>query len=88
MGRIPKLELEEIVSSDVFRRMRQLQLVDETELRNLTIREEYENLRNKYYSQPKAFEVLREKFCLSDATIRKILYTFTAKKNNTPLVFK
>lgn len=88
MGRIPKLELEEMVSSDVFRRMRQLQLVDEIELRNLTIREEYSILRSKYYTQPRAFELLTEKYSLSRTALRKILYQFNEKKTKIPLVFK
>ncbi len=88
MGRIPKLELEEIVSSDIFRRMRQLQLVDEIELRNLAIREEYQILRSKYYMQPVAFEMLTEKYSLSVTALRKILYHFNEKKTKNPLVFK
>ncbi|HSD64192.1 MAG TPA: hypothetical protein VLB50_10350 [Ignavibacteriaceae bacterium] len=87
MGRIPKLELEEIVSSDIFRRLRQLMLIDETELRNIWIREEYNRLRNEC-TQPKAFEILKEKFAFSDATLKNILYKVTTRKNKTPLVFK
>jgi hypothetical protein len=88
MGRIPKLELQELISSDVFRRLRQLQLIDEIELRNLAIREEYIILREKFYSQPGAFEILKGKYSLSATGLRKILYQFKEKKRKIPQVFK
>ena len=85
MGKIPKPDLETIVSSDVFRKMRQLNLVDEIELRNLVVKEEYKTLRTSYNSSH-SLELLMKKYSLSDTAIIHILFRNRDKKSKTPLV--
>ena len=87
MGKIPKPDLEAIVSSDVFREMRRLNLVDEIELRNLMIKEDYKNLRVSYNSSY-ALEFLMDKYSLSDTALTHILFHNRDKKSKTPQVFK
>ena len=79
-------DLQKIISSSVFRNMRSLNLVDETELRNLMLKLDYKNLRSSYNSS-KALEMLMGKYCLSDTTIIYILSHPSDKKSKTPLVF-
>ena len=67
------VSLNEIISSDIFLSMRTLNLVDEIELRNLLLKEDYKKLRNDYKAT-RAIEILREKYSLSDLTILNILF--------------
>ncbi len=86
MGKISKPDLEAIVSSDVFREMRQLNLVDEIELRNLMVKKDYKNFRASYNSS-RAIEILMDKYSLSDTAILSILFHNRDKKTKNPRVF-
>ncbi len=86
MGKIPIPDLGAIISSDLFKQMRRLNLVDEIELRNLMVREDYKNLRSSYNSS-RAIEFLRDKYSLSDVTILYILSHNKGKKSKIPLVY-
>ncbi len=79
-------ELKEIASSDVFQKLRSLKLIDETELRNLKIRNEYKELRNKF-SASTCIQILSEKYFLSDSTLNNILFRKRILKQKLPVVF-
>ena len=81
-----KLDIKGIVSSDYFKHLRSLKLIDETELRNLKIRNEYKELRNKF-SASTAIELLSEKYSLSDSTLNNILFRKRTLKLKLPVVF-
>ena len=87
MEKIPKPDLEAIVSSDLFREMRRLNLADEIELRNLMVKKDYKNLRSSFTSS-RAIEILMDKYSLSDTAILSIIFHNRDKKTKTPQVFK
>ena len=80
------IELQKITSSEVFQKLRSLNLIDETELRNLKIRNEYKELRNKF-SASISTQILSEKYSLSDSTLNNILFRKRTLKLNLPVVF-
>ena len=81
-----KQNIAEIVSSDYFKHLRSLKLIDETELRNLKIRNEYKELRNKYTASI-CIQILSEKYSLSDSTLNNILFRKRTHKLKSPVVF-
>ncbi len=81
-----KPNITEIVSTDHFKQLRSLKLIDETELRNLKIRNEYKELRNKYTASI-CIQILSEKYSLSDSTLNNILFRKSTHKLKSPVVF-
>jgi len=81
-----KPEITEIVSSNYFKQLRSLKLIDETELRNLKIRDEYKELRNKYTASI-CIQILSDKYSLSDSTLNNILFRKRTYKLKSPVVF-
>lgn len=82
-----KINWENITTSPVFLALRELNIIDETELRNVKIREDYRELRH-YYNSSRSLELLMEKYSLSDLTLRNIIYHQKSKISNLPLIFK
>ncbi len=80
------IELQEIASSEVFQKLRSLKLIDETELRNLKIRNEYKELRNSFTAST-CIQILSEKYSLSDSTLNNILFRKRILKLKLPVVF-
>lgn len=80
------IELQEIASSKVFQKLRSLKLIDETELRNLKIRNEYKELRNSFTAST-SIQILSEKYSLSDSTLNNILFRKRILKLKLPVVF-
>ncbi len=80
------IELQEIASSEVFQKLRSLKLIDETELRNLKIRNEYKELRNSFTAST-SIQILSEKYSLSDSTLNNILFRKRILKLKLPVVF-
>lgn len=66
-------------------KLRNLGLIDEVELRNLKIKNEYKELRKKMKCF-EAYEVLSKKYYLSEKTIQNILYDKRKKKKHIRLV--
>lgn len=81
-----KPEITEIVSSNYFKQLRSLKLIDETELRNLKIRNEYKELRNKFTASI-CIQILSDKYALSDSTLNNILFRKSIQKLKSPVVF-
>ena len=81
-----KPEITEIVSSNYFTQLRSLKLIDETELRNLKIRNEYKELRNKFTASI-CIQILSDKYALSDSTLNNILFRKRIQKLKSPVVF-
>ncbi len=67
------ISLTEIISTDVFRKLKSMNLIDETELRNIQLRNDYQYLRKKHPASD-CIAVLMEKYALSDAAINSILF--------------
>ena len=72
------LKISEIKESELFQRLRAMDLIDETELRNVQIRNEYKELR-KRNSAAVCVEMLMEKYSVSDSALNSILFR---KKQN------
>ncbi len=81
-----KLDLKEIVSTNLFQRLRSLKLIDETELRNLKIRNEYKELRERYTASA-SFQILMDKYSISDSALNNILFRNRISKSKVPIVF-
>ena len=81
-----KPNITEIVSTDHFKQLRSLKLIDETELRNLKIRNEYKELRNKSTASI-CIQILSDKYALSDSTLNNILFRKRFQKLKSPVVF-
>ncbi len=82
-----KIDWESLTDSPIFQALRELNVIDELELRNVKIREDYRELRNRYNTSH-ALEILMKKYSISDMTIRTIIYHPKSKSNNPPLIFK
>ncbi len=67
------VDLAKIMGTDVFRQLRSMDLIDETELRNIQIRNDYEALRIKHHVSA-CIEILMEKYCLAWDTLRNIIF--------------
>ncbi|MBK7105546.1 MAG: hypothetical protein IPH62_09705 [Ignavibacteriae bacterium] len=80
------LDINSIVATNYFQHLRSLKLIDETELRNLKIRNEYKELREKF-SSSNSFEILMSKYSLSDSTLNTILFRKRNSKLKIPLVY-
>jgi len=80
------IELQKIASSEVFQKLRSLKLIDETELRNLIISNEYKELRNSFTAST-SIQILIEKYSLSDSTLNNILFRKRILKLKLPVVF-
>ena len=65
--------LTKFMASDLYRQLRSMNLLDETELRNAQIRDDYEALRVEHHVSA-CIEILMEKYCLSDTTLNNILF--------------
>ena len=61
------------MASDLFRQLNSLHLIDETELRNAQIRNDYAALRIEHHVSA-CIEILMNKYCLSDAALNNILF--------------
>ena len=72
------VSISEIEESELFRRLRSMDLIDETELRNIQIRNEYKELRWRN-SAAVCVEMLMEKYSVSDSALNSILFR---KKQN------
>lgn len=81
-----KPDLNEIVSTMLFQKLRSLKLIDETELRNLKIRSEYKDLRERFSSSA-SFQILMEKYSLSDSALNNILFRKRIPKLKFPVVY-
>ena len=81
-----KPDLNEIVSTMLFQKLRSLKLIDETELRNLKIRNEYKDLRERF-SASTSFQILMEKYSLSDSGLNNILFRKRIPKLKFPVVY-
>lgn len=81
-----KLNLKEIVSTNLFQRLRSLKLIDETELRNLKIRNEYKELRERIPAEA-AIQILMDKYSLSDSALNSILFRKRISKSKFPVVY-
>jgi hypothetical protein len=81
-----KPNIKEIVSTDHFKQLRSLKLIDETELRNLKIRNEYKELRTKFTASI-CIQILSDKYSLSDSTLNNILFRKRTLKLKSPVVF-
>ncbi len=68
--------LAKIMSSDLFRQLRSMDLIDETELRNVQIRNDYYALRINHHVSS-CIEILMQKYYLSDAALNNILFRKT-----------
>lgn len=79
-------DLQKIASSALFQKLRSLNLIDETELRNLIIRNEYKELRSSYTAST-SIQILSEKYSLSDSTLNNILFRKRTLKLKLPVVF-
>ena len=78
-------DIPEIISTDLFRRLRSLKLIDEVELRNQMIRYDYRQLRLKN-SASICIQILMEKYSLSDSTLNSILFRNKKNKTKIPLI--
>lgn len=78
--------LNDIVSTDVFKQLRFLKLIDETELRNLRIRNEYKLLREKFAASA-SIGILMDKYSLSDSSLNNILFRKRFFKLKSPMVY-
>ena len=67
------INLAEIIGTNIFRRMRELDLINETELRNAQIRSDYKELR-KLNSSPVCIQMLMDKYAVSDSALNNILF--------------
>jgi len=65
--------LAKFISSDLFRQLKAMDLIDETELRNVQIRSDYEALRIENHVSA-CIEILQQKYFLSDAALNSILF--------------
>ena len=81
-----KPNITEIVSSNYFSQLRSLKLIDETELRNLKIRNEYKELRSKFTASI-CIQILSDKYSLSDSSLNNILFRKRIHKLKSPVVF-
>ena len=72
------INITEIEGTEVFQRLRAMDLIDETELRNIQIRNEYKELRWRN-SAAVCVEMLMEKYSVSDSALNSILFR---KKQN------
>lgn len=81
-----KPDLNEIVSTILFQKLRSLKLIDETELRNLKIRNEYKELRERF-SASVSFQILTEKYSFSDSALNNILFRKRIPKLKFPVVY-
>lgn len=81
-----KPDLNEIVSTMLFQKLRSLKLIDETELRNLKIRNEYKDLRERFSSSA-SFQILMDKYSLSDSALNNILFRKRIPKLKFPVVY-
>jgi len=81
-----KPDLNEIVATNLFQKLRSMKLIDETELRNLKIRNEYKELRNSFTAST-SIQILSEKYSLSDSTLNNILFRKRILKLKLPVVF-
>ncbi len=67
------IDLEKIMTSDLFRLLKSMDLIDETELRNIQIRNDYKSLRISHHVSD-CIEILSEKYCLAWDTLRNIIF--------------
>lgn len=81
-----KLDIQEIVSTNLFQKLRSLKLIDETELRNLKIRNEYKELRDRFSAEA-SIQILMDKYSLSDSAINNILFRKRISKSKFPVVY-
>ena len=65
--------LAKIMASDLFRQLRSMDLIDEIELRNVQIRNDYEALRVEHHTSD-SIEILMEKYHLAWDTLRNIIF--------------
>ncbi len=65
--------LAKIMASDLFRQLRSMDLIDEIELRNVQIRNDYEALRVEHHASA-CIEILMEKYHLAWDTLRNIIF--------------
>ena len=61
------------MASDLFRQLKDMNLLDETELRNIQIRDDYNALRTSHHVST-CIEILMEKYCLAWDTLRNIIF--------------
>lgn len=81
-----KINLLEIVSTELFQQLRSLKLIDETELRNIKIRNEYKELRERYTASI-SLQFLIDKYSLSDSALNTILFRKRTPKLKSPVVY-
>ena len=65
--------LTKFMASDLYRQLRSMNLLDETELRNAQIRDDYEALRVEHHVSA-CIEILMEKYCLAWDTLKNIIF--------------
>ena len=72
-----------LIASKIFRQLRSLDLIDELELRNVQIRNDYKALRVSL-SAPLCVQILMDKYSLSDSAINSILFRKKSNKYKAP----
>lgn len=77
------INFAELIGTKVFRQLRELDLIDEIELRNVQSRNDYKALRSKI-SAPVRVQLLMDKYCLSDSAINTILFRKKINKYRSP----
>ncbi len=79
------LTLAEMIGSLILQHLRSLKLIDELELRDFQIRNDYKALR-LINSSPVCVQLLMEKYSLSDSAINTILFRKKDPKSKIPIV--
>jgi len=77
--------IRHIIDDERLESLRRMGLIDEVELRNVKIRQEYRELLRKYGSA-RAKEMLSERYFLSIKSIESILYDKRFKKSKIRLI--
>jgi hypothetical protein len=77
------INLNELLLSNLFCQLRSLDLIDEIQLRNLRIRQEYKRLRSNIPS-PVCLQLLMDKYSLSDSALNSILFRTVPDKYKAP----
>ena len=67
------LNLARIMASDLFQQLRSMNLIDEIELRNAQIRDDYNALRIQHHVST-CIELLMDKYHLAWDTLRNIIF--------------
>lgn len=73
---------QELLYSNTFKQLYNLNFIDEISVRNFIIKQEFLSLRSNNVSSSKAIEILCDKYYISHDTICSILYRKILNKKN------